>query len=105
MFDFAKRTQFPFEQSWAWEFALSAAECICGVFSRQQAHNRLPDLLRLNRYKRRAAARQTAIRALTQSEHCDKMQFENSKCSDLAKRTQFLFEIRGAYCFDLLVSV
>jgi hypothetical protein len=75
VFDFAKRTQIPFGQSWAWEFALPAAECICAVFSSSKRTTEaiaraLPDLLRLNRYERRAAARRDrAIRALTQSEH------------------------------------
>jgi hypothetical protein len=59
-----------------------------------------------NRYERRAAARRDrAIRALTQSDHQQQSAIYKFERSDLAKRTQFLFEIRGTYCFDLRVSV
>jgi hypothetical protein len=54
----------------------------------------LPDLLRLSRYERRAAARRDrAICRLMQSEDA----ICSSKCSDLAKRTQFLFAVRATY--------
>jgi hypothetical protein len=73
--------------------ALPVAQCVCGVFSSSKrtseaVRRALPDLLRLNRYERRAAARRDrAIRALTQSEHF--LQNEPNFCSRLQILTLF----------------